>query len=102
VTAKNNVNLGITPVADDKRAVGGVTQAGKKTPSTATGSSTYSGLVTPVNSTEVTPPSNGFAPGALAQVQQLFDAGMYESGTPSAMQVDPERGSEWEWWTMVM
>ena len=102
VTGKNNVNLGITPVVDDKRAVGGVTQTGKKSASTATSSSTYSGLVTPVNSTEVTPPSNGFAPGASAQAQQLFDASMYESGTPSAMQIDPERGNEWEWWTMVM
>jgi hypothetical protein len=91
-----NVNLGFAPVAEE--SVGGTKP---KKGSSGTNSNTFSGLVTPVNSTEVTPPG-AFAPTTAPSQQGLFDTNMYEGGTPSAMQVDPERGSEWEWWTMVM
>ena len=95
-----NVNLGFTPVTEENSAGGRTKQSGKKM--SGTSSTNFSGLVTPVNSTEVTPPG-AFAPPSSASGQQgLFDTNMYEGGTPSAMQVDPERGSEWEWWTMVM
>ena len=95
-----NVNLGFTPVVEENSVAGGTKQSSKKS-SSGTTSTTFSGLVTPVNSTEVTPPG-AFAPATAPGQQGLFDANMYEGGTPSAMQVDPERGSEWEWWTMVM
>jgi len=87
---KQTPNLSFTPMVEDKK---------RKT--TSGSAATFSGLVTPVNSTEVTPPSNGQfnAPGA----QSMFENGMFvDSGTPNAMQVDPDRGNEWEWWTMVM
>jgi hypothetical protein len=83
-------NLSFTPIVDDKS---------KNRKSTFSGSG---GLVTPVNSTEVTPPSNGqFTPAGSAP-QGLFETGMFEGNTPGAMQVDSERGNDWEWWTMVM
>jgi len=61
--------------------------------------------VTPVNSTEVTPPSGGqFTTTQTGQGSQgLFENSMFgEAETPNAMQVDSERGNDWEWWTMVM
>ena len=96
------VNLSFTPIHTDdktKRRNGGTSSAGA-------GGSQYGsgGLVTPVNSTEVTPPSNGqfSAPGSAVPAQGMFDNGMFDGGTPSAMQIDSDRGNEWEWWTMVM
>jgi len=97
VSRRNSIggkaNLSFTPIVDD-------TSKSRKT----TTFSGNGGLVTPVNSTEVTPPSNGqFTPAASAAPQGLFDAaGMFEGNTPGAMQVDSERGNDWEWWTMVM
>ena len=92
------VNLSFTPIhrEEDKSKRRGTTTGG-----TQYGSG---GLVTPVNSTEVTPPSNGqfSAPGSAVPQQGMFDNGMFEGGTPSAMQIDSDRGNEWEWWTMVM
>jgi GATA-binding protein, other eukaryote len=92
---KSSANFTFTSVVEDKSKRRG-------TVSTASASS-YSGLVTPVHSTEVTPPSNGQfgAPGSSGQ-QGLFDNTMFEGNTPTAMQIDPDRGTEWEWWTMVM
>jgi GATA-binding protein, other eukaryote len=82
---KNGLNLSITPIDDKKRKTNGFSGSG--------------GLVTPVNSTEVTPPSNpGFGTGG-----QVGSYEMFEGGTPGAMQVDSERGNDWDsWWTMVM
>lgn len=83
-------NLSFTPIVDDKS---------KNRKSTFSGSG---GLVTPINSTEVTPPSNGqFTPAGSAP-QGLFETGMFDGNTPGAMQVDSDRGNDWEWWTMVM
>jgi GATA-binding protein, other eukaryote len=80
-------NLSFTPIVDDKKRKG-----------TASSSSFSSqGIVTPVNSTEVTPPGQ-FPQG---QGQQIFETG-FDGQTPNAMQIDSERGNEWEWWTMVM
>jgi GATA zinc finger len=61
------------------------------------------GLVTPVHSTDVTPPSNAqFSnPPGGGQVYGGENA-MFDGATPSAMQIDSERGNDWEWWTMVM
>jgi GATA-binding protein len=88
---KNNANLTFTSIVDDKSK--------RKAPVSTASASTYSGLVTPVNSTEVSPPSNGQF---NSSGQGLFDTGMFDSSTPTAMQIDSERGNEWEWWTMVM
>jgi GATA-binding protein, other eukaryote len=92
--AAAGAGLAFTPIVDDRSKRKGTASA-----STLSGS----GLVTPVNSTEVTPPSNGQfnAPGSTGQ-QGLFDSGMFEGGTPTAMHIDPDRGNDWEWWTMVM
>ena len=87
MAAKSHPHLSFTSITEDK-----------KRQSTAYGSQ---GLVTPVNSTEVTPPGGTQFAGPSAQ-GQLFDGGMFDASTPSAMQVDSERGSDWEWWTMVM
>jgi GATA-binding protein, other eukaryote len=91
-------NLTFTPIVEDDK---------KRKTNTSSSSTSYSGttgLVTPVNSTEVTPPSN--AQFAVAQSNQggqgLFENSMFEAGTPNAMQVDSDRGNDWEWWTMVM
>jgi len=78
-----------TPIVEDKKR--------RATLSSASASS-YSGLVTPINSTEVTPPSNG----QFSSGQGMFENGIFDSGTPTAMQIDSDRGNEWEWWTMVM
>jgi GATA-binding protein, other eukaryote len=86
---KNSANLTFTSIVEDKKR--------RATLSSASASS-YSGLVTPINSTEVTPPSNG----QFNSGQGMFENGMFDSGTPTAMQIDPDRGNEWEWWTMVM
>jgi len=76
--------------------------------STSSSSTSFpnTGLVTPVNSTEVTPPSSTaqFSNPPQNNSGQLYgDNAMFEGVTPSAMQVDStERGNDWEWWTMVM
>lgn len=91
-------NLTFTPIVEDE----------KRTATSSSGSTSYSGttgLVTPVNSTEVTPPSGGqFTTTQTGQGSQgLFENSMFgEAETPNAMQVDSERGNDWEWWTMVM
>lgn len=93
---KNSVNLSFTPIDDKKR---------KPVTNGYSGSSS-GGLVTPVNSTEVTPPSlQAFPTGSQGQQPSVgFDGGsnMFEGGTPGAMQIDSDRGADWEWWTMVM
>jgi GATA-binding protein len=82
---KNTPNLSFTPITEDKKR------------------KSLTGLVTPVNSTEVTPPSgNQFSGAPSASGAGIFENGMFDDGTPGAMQVDPERGNDWEWWTMVM
>lgn len=60
--------------------------------------------MTPVNSTEVTPPSNGqfSASGSVTAQPPLFENAGFEGGTPNAMQVDGDPRNDWEWWTMVM
>ena len=92
---KNSVNLTFTAVAEDKSK--------RRENIGTTSASSYSGLVTPVNSTDVSPPSNGqfSAPGTSIQ-QGLFDNALFEGNTPTAMQIDSDRANEWEWWTMVM
>lgn len=92
--------LTFTPILEDdqKRRSGGGTS------SSSTSYSGTTGLVTPVNSTEVTPPSNAqfTAAQGVSGGQGLFETSMFEAGTPGAMQVDSDRGNDWEWWTMVM
>lgn len=86
--------LAFTPIVDEKSKRKGTASA-----STLSGS----GLVTPINSTEVTPPSNGqFSVSGTMGQQGLFETGIFEGGTPNAMQIDSDRGNDWEWWTMVM
>lgn len=89
---KANTNLSFTPIIEDKKRKSG------------TASFPSQGLVTPVNSTEVTPPSNGqfSASGSVTAQPPLFENAGFEGGTPSAMQVDGDPRNDWEWWTMVM
>lgn len=90
---KNNSNLTFTPLVKEENPK-------KKTLSSGNATFPGQGLVTPVNSTEVTPPSQSQLHGPGSSQQTLFDS--FDHGTPSAMQIDSDRGNEWEWWTMVM
>jgi GATA-binding protein len=86
---KATPNLSFTPIVEDKKRKSTTFAAAQ-------------GLVTPVNSTEVSPPGGTQFSGPPASGSTLFVDGMFDAGTPNAMQVDAERGNDWEWWTMVM